>query len=75
MTYDAILASAAQSLERLNVKSVSTNHGCISVFLISLQVETYYLHSPDPATPISETLAAIQHLYEEGMFKHVIFLL
>lgn len=26
-------------------------------------VETYYLHSPDPSTPIEETLEAINELY------------
>jgi len=33
------------------------------------QVETYFLHSPDPTTPIEETLSAIQELYLAGKFK------
>lgn len=32
-------------------------------------VETYFLHSPDPAIPIVETLSAIQELYLTGKFK------
>ena len=32
-------------------------------------VETYFLHSPDPTTPIEETLSAIQELYLAGKFK------
>jgi aflatoxin B1 aldehyde reductase len=33
-------------------------------------VDTYYLHSPDPATPLPETLEAIQKLYVSGAFKN-----
>ncbi|RDW75637.1 hypothetical protein BP5796_06458 [Coleophoma crateriformis] len=33
-------------------------------------VETYFLHSPDPDTPIEETLSTISELYEAGKFKH-----
>lgn len=29
-------------------------------------VETFFLHSPDPATPLDETLEAIHELYQEG---------
>jgi aflatoxin B1 aldehyde reductase len=36
-----------------------------------LQAETYFLHSPDPDTPIEETMEAIQELYKAGKFKHV----
>ncbi|KAK9243146.1 NADP-dependent oxidoreductase domain-containing protein [Lipomyces tetrasporus] len=32
------------------------------------QVDTYFLHSPDPDTPLEETLGAIQELFEAGMF-------
>ncbi|KAL3421890.1 aldehyde reductase [Phlyctema vagabunda] len=32
-------------------------------------VETYFLHSPDPTTPIEETLSAIQEIYAAGKFK------
>ncbi|RFU25402.1 hypothetical protein B7463_g10944, partial [Scytalidium lignicola] len=32
-------------------------------------VEIYYLHAPDPDTPIEETLSAIQELYTAGKFK------
>lgn len=35
------------------------------------QVETYFLHSPDPNTPVEETVEAVQQLYKEGKFKHV----
>ncbi|KAJ9210433.1 hypothetical protein DTO166G4_7990 [Paecilomyces variotii] len=32
-------------------------------------VDTYYLHSPDPVTPVSEIMDTIQELYEAGKFK------
>lgn len=35
------------------------------------QVETYFLHSPDPDTPIEETMEAVQEVYAAGGFKHV----
>ncbi|KAK6582077.1 hypothetical protein PZA11_005774 [Diplocarpon coronariae] len=33
------------------------------------QVDIFYLHSPDPATPIEETLSAIREIYAAGKFK------
>jgi len=33
------------------------------------QVDIFYLHSPDPNTPIEETLAGIQEIYAAGKFK------
>ena len=39
--------------------------------MIAVKVETYCLHSPDPGTPIEETVDAIQVLYTSGKFKHV----
>lgn len=32
-------------------------------------VDTYFLHAPDPDTPIEETLEAINELYKQGKFK------
>jgi len=40
--------------------------------LINLQlshVDLFYLHAPDPTTPIAETLQTVNDLYEEGKFK------
>lgn len=37
-----------------------------------LKVELYYLHTPDTATPIEESLSAIQELYAAGKFKRVL---
>ena len=37
----------------------------------AVKVETYCLHSPDPGTPIEETVDAIQEVYTSGKFKHV----
>lgn len=34
------------------------------------KVETFYLHCPDPATPIEETLEAVDELYKDGKFVH-----
>ncbi|KAH7407320.1 NADP-dependent oxidoreductase domain-containing protein [Cadophora sp. MPI-SDFR-AT-0126] len=33
------------------------------------QVDIFYLHSPDPNTPIEETLAGLQEVYAAGKFK------
>lgn len=33
------------------------------------KVDIYYLHSPDPTTPIEETLSAIQQLYAASKFE------
>ncbi|KAG0646182.1 Oxidoreductase sirO [Hyphodiscus hymeniophilus] len=39
--------------------------------LVTDKVDIYYLHAPDPETPIEETLSAISQLYSEGKFKRV----
>ncbi|KAL2355071.1 NADP-dependent oxidoreductase domain-containing protein [Cryomyces antarcticus] len=54
LSKDSILAGAKKSFEELG-----TDH-----------VETYFLHSPDPETPIEETMEAIQELYKAGRFEH-----
>jgi len=48
-----VLNGLNTSLKRLGVSSV----------------DIYYLHAPDPTTPIEDTLSAIQQLYKEGKFK------
>jgi len=50
---ETILDGMKTSLENLGVDSV----------------DIYYLHAPDPTTPIEETLSAIQELYAAGKFK------
>lgn len=35
------------------------------------KVDIYYLHAPDPTTPIEETLSAIQELYAAEKFERV----
>jgi aryl-alcohol dehydrogenase-like predicted oxidoreductase len=35
------------------------------------RIDLYQLHSPDPATPIEETLAALDELVHEGKVRHV----
>lgn len=64
----------------LNTKSPGFEDGCLEKQKIkdslseSLQkmgigvVETFFLHSPDPATPLEETLEAVHALYREGKF-------
>ncbi|KAH8601056.1 NADP-dependent oxidoreductase domain-containing protein [Bisporella sp. PMI_857] len=49
----SVLNAAENSLKLLGVDSV----------------DIYYLHSPDPSTPLEETLAAIQEVYAAGKFK------
>lgn len=34
------------------------------------KIDTYYIHAPEPQTPISETLAAINELHAAGRFTH-----
>ena len=55
-TKASILAGAKQSFEDLGVIG---------------EVETYCVHSPDPDTPIEETVDAMQLVYLSGKFKHV----
>ena len=49
------MAAAKQSFEDLGVKSV----------------ETYFVHSPDPNTPIEQTVDGMQLIYASGKYKHV----
>lgn len=37
----------------------------------AMQVEIYYLHSPDPTVPLEETLDAVQEVYKSKRFKKV----
>lgn len=53
LTREEIFKSVEQSLDELKVQSV----------------ETFYLHSPDPKTPIEETIDAIDELHKQGKFK------
>ncbi|KEF51968.1 uncharacterized protein A1O9_11958 [Exophiala aquamarina CBS 119918] len=53
MSRESILKGMENSLQELGVD----------------HVEVYYLHTADPATPLYETLAAIQKLYNEGKFR------
>jgi len=51
---DKVLLSAKETLEALKTDAI----------------DTYFLHSPDPDTPIEDTLSAIQEIYKDGKFKH-----
>ncbi|KAM0793921.1 NADP-dependent oxidoreductase domain-containing protein [Usnea florida] len=53
-TKASILAAAKQSFDDLGVKSV----------------ETYFIHSPDPGTPIEQTVDGMQLVYASGKYKH-----
>ncbi|KAK2627520.1 hypothetical protein QTJ16_003486 [Diplocarpon rosae] len=53
MGKQAVLDSISTSLENLGVE----------------QVDIFYLHSPDPKTPIEETLSAVREIYAAGKFK------
>ncbi|KAK9426902.1 NADP-dependent oxidoreductase domain-containing protein [Lipomyces doorenjongii] len=52
LSKSSVLAGAKQSLNELGVE----------------QVDTYFLHCPDPDTPLEESLSAIQELFEAGKF-------
>jgi len=53
--YDDLLRSARKSLERLRVK----------------QMDLYQLHWPNPRTPITETMRAMEKLMQDGMVRHI----
>lgn len=53
LSKESVLASMHKSLEKLRLE----------------HVETYFLHSPDPDTPLEETLGAVKELYTAGKFK------
>ncbi len=53
--YDDLLRSARKSLERLRVK----------------QMDLYQLHWPNPRTPITETMRAMEKLVQDGMVRHI----
>ena len=55
LRYDQVLRAADQSLKRLNVD-------CIDL---------YQVHWPNPDVPISETMAAMQHLVDAGKVRYV----
>lgn len=52
-TKDNIVSSAKESLKKLGVK----------------QVDVFYLHSPDPDTPLEQTLEGVNEVYKTGAFK------
>ncbi|CAK7234585.1 hypothetical protein SBRCBS47491_008997 [Sporothrix bragantina] len=52
-TKEHIVNSAKDSIQKMGV----------------LQVDIFYIHRPDPQTPIAETLAGVQAVYEQGLFK------
>lgn len=37
--------------------------------LTILQVDIFYLHRPDPKTPIADTLSAVNTVYQRGLFR------
>ena len=53
--YDDLLRSARKSLERLRMK----------------QMDLYQLHWPNPRTPITETMKAMEKLVQDGMVRHI----
>src|SRR5437867_9181481 len=53
--YDDLLRSARKSLERLRMK----------------QMDLYQLHWPNPRTPITETMKAMEKLMQDGMVRHI----
>lgn len=50
---ETIIATAKESLDRLNVK----------------KVDIFYLHSADDTTPIEETLEGVNEVYKAGLFN------
>lgn len=55
----------------LSSKSVHTQLNASLSALGHTSVDILYLHAPDPNTPVLETLAAVQDLYQEGRFTEL----
>lgn len=80
-TKASILNYADQSLKELKTDSVCSAHVPLSSAAMYrtkadksidvMQVETYYLHSPDATVPLEETLDAVQEVYKDKRFKKV----
>jgi aflatoxin B1 aldehyde reductase len=43
--------------------------GTNSKNMLKTTVDIYYLHAPDPATPLEQTLEGINEVYKSGFFK------
>ena len=54
-TRDYLLTSCERSIKSLGVE----------------QIDVYYLHRPDPETPVGHSAAALQALVDEGLVKYV----
>lgn len=70
-TAQHIVTSAEASVRRLcveQVKRTAANPYLLSI-LIFRQINIFYLHRPDPLTPIAETLAAVNAVYKRGHFR------
>ena len=44
---------------------------CVLAKTSVVQVDVYYLHSPDPTAPLEEALRALNDLHQQGMFKRL----
>lgn len=57
--------------ERLDAASVDRQMASTAEALRNAPVDIYYLHNPDGATPILETLAAVDALHKKGAFAEL----
>ncbi|KAI6715646.1 aldehyde reductase [Diplocarpon mali] len=69
MGKQGVLDSIATSFQDLGVEQVRGFKMSRARRVLTSQVDIFYLHSPDPATPIEETLSAIREIYAAGKFK------
>jgi aflatoxin B1 aldehyde reductase len=74
MSKNSMLAAMEKSLKDLDLESVNCPmiRRQTAAKIHQFQVDLYYLHGPDPTTPIQETLEAVQELCASGKFKRVI---
>lgn len=70
-TTDLIIASAEAGVRRLRVERVRAFNGDpMALFVLTRrQANIFYLHRPDPLTPIAETLAAVNAVFKRGLFR------
>lgn len=71
---ESILNGADQSMKDLKTERVCSAYVSLSStdhWVNAMQVETYFLHSPDPTVPLEVTLDAVQEVYKSKRFKKV----
>lgn len=67
---DFLLQTKAPGFSPGSLSALKVRENCLSSLsaLRQQKLDIYYLHGPDPTTPLAETLSTIDELYREGKF-------